>query len=103
MDFYELIWLRLAELYPPKHFGRDGANEYVRQYVRDRYKFHWATHEPNKVGTGGTIVGILTGDDVLNDLDRLMVETTTAIVGYRDDVDFDSRPKRRNDLSSSPD
>lgn len=103
VDFYEFIWLRLAEFYPPKHFGRDGANEYVRQYVRDRYKFHWAKHEPNGVGAGGTIVGVLTGGDVLNDLDRLMVETATAIVGYRDDFDFDSWLKRWNDLSSSPD
>lgn len=103
VDFYEFIWLRLAEFYPPKHFGKDGASAYIRQYVRDRYKFHWAKHEPNGVGTGGTIVGVLTGGDVLNDLDRLMVETATAIVGYRDDFDFDSWLKRWNDLSSPPD
>ncbi len=103
VDFYEFIWLRLAEFYPLKHFGSDGANAYIRQYVRDRYKYHWAKHEPNGVGTGGTIVGVLTGGDVLTDLDRLIVETATAIVGYRDDFDFDSWLKRWNDLSSSPD
>lgn len=102
VDFYEFIWLRLAEFYPSKHFGSDGASAYIRQYVRDRYKFHWAKHEPNGVGTGGTIVGVLTGGDVLNDLDHLMVETATAVVGYRDDFDFDSWLKRWNDPSSSP-
>ncbi|AVG16858.1 hypothetical protein CFN79_13915 [Chromobacterium vaccinii] len=88
VDFYEFVWLKLAEFYPPKHFGQDGANAYIRQYIRDRYKFHWAKHEPNGAGTGGTIVGVLTGGDVVDDLDRLIVETATAIVGYRDNFDF---------------
>lgn len=102
VDFHEFIWLRLAEFYPPMHFGKDGASAYIRRYIRDRYKFHWAKHEPSGVGTGGTIVGVLTGGDVLNDLDRLMVETATAIVGYRDDFDLDSWLKRWNTPSSSP-
>ncbi|MDG3066162.1 hypothetical protein ACFQ4M_04630 [Thauera mechernichensis] len=88
VDFYELIWLKLAEFYPGKHFGKDGAAAHIRSYVRERYKFHWAKHEPGGPGTGGTIVGVLTGGDVMQDLDRLIVETATAVVGYRDDFDF---------------
>lgn len=88
VDFYEFFWLRLAEFYSRKHFGSDGASAYFRQYVRERYKFHWAKHEPSGPGTGGTIVGVLTGRDVIEDLDRLIVDTATAIVGYRDDFDF---------------
>ncbi|WP_032904880.1 hypothetical protein M1D68_25430 [Pseudomonas sp. R4-84] len=99
VDFYEFIWLRLAEFYSHKHFGSNGANAYFREYVRERYKFHWAKHEPSGPGTGGTIVGVLTGGDVLNDLDRLVVETATAIVGYRDDFDFDLWLQRWKGLS----
>jgi len=88
MDFYEIIWLKLAEFYPVKHFGEDGAATHIKNYIRERYKFHWAKHEPSGPGTGGTIVGVLTGGDVVHDLDRLIVETASAIVGYRDDFDF---------------
>lgn len=88
VDFYEIIWIKLAEFYPVKHFGKGGAAAHVKSYIRERYKFHWAKHEPSGPGTGGTIVGVLTGRDVIQDLDRLIVETATAIVGYRDDFDF---------------
>ena len=88
VDFYEIIWLKLAEFYPIKHFGKAGAAAYVKSYVRERYKFHRAKHEPGGPGTGGTIIGVLTGGDVMQDLDRLIVETATAVVGYRDDFDF---------------
>lgn len=88
VDFYTFIWLKLAEFYPTGHFGKEGAAAHIKSYVRDRYKFHWAKHEPDGPGTGGTIVGVLTGDDVVNDMDRLIVETATAIVGYREDFQF---------------
>lgn len=88
VDFYEIIWLKLAEFYPAKHFGRGGAAAHIKAYIRERYKFHWAKHEPGGLGTGGTIVGVLTGRDVMQDLDRLIIETATAVVGYRDDFDF---------------
>jgi hypothetical protein len=101
VDFYEFIWLRLAEFYPHKTFGKNGALEYIQEFIRERYKFHWSKHEPNGAGTGGTIVGVLTGGDVLNDLDGLMVQTATAIVGYREDFDFDSWLKKWKDTKSS--
>lgn len=88
VDFYEIIWLKLAEFYSVKHFGKDGAAAYIKNYIRERYKFHWAKHEPSGPGTGGTIVGVLTGRDVMHDLDQLIVETATAVVGYRDNFDF---------------
>lgn len=88
VDFYEIIWLKLAEFYPVKQFGKGGAAAHIKSYIRERYKFHWAKHEPDGPGTGGTIVGVLTGGDVMEDLDRLIVETATAVVGYRDDFDF---------------
>jgi hypothetical protein len=42
VDFSELIWLKLAEFYPVKHFGRDGAAAHIKNYMRERYKFHRA-------------------------------------------------------------
>ena len=103
VDFYEFIWLKLAEFYPIKHFGSDGAAAHIKSYIRERYKFHWAKHEPGGPGTGGTIVGVLTGGDIMQDLDRLIVETATAVVGYRDDFDFDNWHARWNSEGPSND
>jgi hypothetical protein len=103
VDFYEIIWLKLAEFYPVKHFGKDGATSHIRSYVRERYKFHWAKHERGGPGTGGTIVGVLTGGDVMHDLDRLIVETALAVVGYRDDFDFDAWRARWKEAGPSDD
>jgi len=47
VDFYEIIWLMLAEFYPFKHFGKDGAAAHIKAYIRERYKFHWAKNEPS--------------------------------------------------------
>jgi hypothetical protein len=68
IDFLEYVWLRLAEFYPPSHFGEKDARQYMRDFIRDRFTFHWAKHEPEGPGTGGTIVGVLTGGDVIADL-----------------------------------
>lgn len=88
LDFYEFIWLKLAEFYPVKQFGKEGAEAHIKSYIRERYKFHWAKHEPGGFGTGGTIVGVLAGGDVMEDLDRLIVETATALVGCRGNFDI---------------
>lgn len=101
VDFYVFIWLKLAEFYPVKHFDKGGASAYIKRYVRERYKFHWGKHESDGPGTGGTIVGVLTGSDVMNDLDRLIVETATAVIGYRDDFDLSAWHARWKDASPS--
>jgi hypothetical protein len=33
IDFLEFAWLRLAEFYPSKHFGDEGASTFVRNYM----------------------------------------------------------------------
>ena len=79
VDFLEFAWLRVAEFYPHKHFGREGADGYFKDYVRDRYKFHRSKHEPGGPGTGGTIVGPMTGADVVEDLERLIEDAVQSI------------------------
>src|SRR3546814_1861325 len=65
------------------------AEEYIGSYIQDRFSFHWSKHEPSGPGTGGTIVGVLTGGDVIADLEGLIVDTVTALLGYNDDFDLD--------------
>ena len=82
IDFLEFAWLRLAEFYPPKHFGEKDPRTYIRDYIRDRFAFHWAKHEPHGPGTGGTIVGVLTGGDVIHDLESMIADTVSALFMY---------------------
>lgn len=103
VDFYELIWLKLAEFYPVKQFGKDGAAAHIKNNIRERYQFHRAKHEPGGPGTGGTLVGVLTDGDVMQDLDRLIVETATAVVGYREDFDLNAWCSRWEDAGSQHD
>jgi hypothetical protein len=88
VDFLEYVWLRLAQFYPEKHWGGKTAEEYIRSYITDRFSFHWAKHEPDGPGTGGTIVGVLTGGDVIADVESLIADTVSAMFMYSDDFDF---------------
>jgi hypothetical protein len=86
--FLEYAWLRIAEFYPDRHWSGQSAQDYIHTYIQDRYAFHWSKHEPGGPGTGGTIVGVLTGDDVISDLESLISDTVSALLGYNDDFDF---------------
>lgn len=88
IDFLEYVWLRLAQFYPENHWGGRSAEEYIRSYITDRFSFHWAKHEPDGPGTGGTIVGVLTGGDVIADLEALIADTVSAMFMYSEDFDF---------------
>ncbi|WP_147424423.1 hypothetical protein [Vogesella indigofera] len=88
IDFLEYAWLRLAEFYPEKHWGGKSAPDYIRSYLQERFAFHWSKHEPTGPGTGGTIVGVLTGGDVINDMEELVSDTVSSLFMYNDDFDF---------------
>ncbi|MGE4441603.1 MAG: hypothetical protein AB7D27_08960, partial [Desulfomicrobium sp.] len=45
-------------------------------------------YEPEGKGVGGTIVGVVTGGDVINDLENLIEETVSAIFKGKDDFDL---------------
>ncbi len=88
IDFLQYVWLRLSQFYPDNHWGPKKAEEYISGYIQDRFTFHWSKHELNGSGTGGTIVGVLTGGDVIVDLEGLIVDMVTALMGYNEDFDL---------------
>ncbi|QTR47887.1 hypothetical protein J9253_08220 [Thiothrix litoralis] len=79
IDFLQFVWLRLAEFYPRKHFDATNARDYIESYTINRFAFHWAKHEPGGSGTGGTIVGVLTGGDVIQDLENIIEDTMRSL------------------------
>lgn len=103
VDFLEFSWLRLAEFYPPGHFGLRGPRPYIRSFIRDRFKFHWSKHEPDGRGSGGTIVGVLVGGDVIDDLERMITDTVRALFARQEGFDFDQWRKRWEEKENAGD
>lgn len=79
IDFLESSWIRLAEYYPPRHFGGTDPKSYISKYIQERFAFHRAKYEPEGPGTGGTMVGIRTGGDVISDLETEISDLVTAL------------------------
>jgi hypothetical protein len=94
VDFLEFAWLRVAEFYPHKHFGRRGADGYIKEYIRSRYRFHRSKHEVGGLGTGGTIIGPLTGSNVVDDLENLIEETVGSIFIGHEEFNFEDWQQR---------
>lgn len=90
IDFLEYAWMRLAEFYPAGHFGLRGRRAYIRNFIRDRFHFHRSKHEPGGPGTEGTIVGVLAGGDVIDDLERMISDTVRALFANDDNFEFDT-------------
>jgi hypothetical protein len=81
IEVVQEMWLRLAQAFPPLHFGGSAAEQYMHQYVQQRYAWHYALAEPHGPGSGGTIAGLLAGGGVLRDLENAVVETVDALKG----------------------
>lgn len=92
--FLEFAWLRLAEFYPRSHFGTPNARDYIEIYTRARFAFHWAKHEPAGPGSGGTIAGVLTGGDVISDLEKLVEDTMQSLFFDNQHLDLEDWLRR---------
>jgi hypothetical protein len=80
------VWLRLATAFPEGHFQNVSPEEYLHNYLQQRYGWHRAMAEPHGYGTGGTIVGILVSRGVLRDLERSVIDTRNALKGLAEQV-----------------
>lgn len=80
------VWLRLATAFPDGHFQDQSPEDYLRDYVQQRYGWHRAMAERYGYGTGGTIVGILVSRGVLRDLESAVIDTRNALKGFAERV-----------------
>lgn len=55
------------------------ARDYIESYTRTRFTLHLAQHEPGGPGSGGTIVSVLTGGDVIQDLETFIQDTMRSL------------------------
>jgi hypothetical protein len=70
IDIFERVLNHLAAWYPPKHFNGQDAASYFSDFIATRYRWHRAIHEPRGPGSGGTIVGVLSGGGALIDVEK---------------------------------
>jgi hypothetical protein len=79
IDIFERVLVYLAAWYSPKHFDGQGAASYFSEYISSRYRWHRACQEPAGPGSGGTIVGVLVGGDVLDDVSSAIANMVEAL------------------------
>ena len=68
IDLLESAWLRLAQFYPPSHFGERAADHFFSEFVKARFEWHRKICEPRGPGSSGTIVHVIAGGAVLDDV-----------------------------------
>ena len=79
------VLVALSEFFPQDFFQADGSpRAYYGRRIDDIAKWHWFRHEPDGPGTGGTIVHVLTGADVMAALDAMVEEMVEGLIGLGD-------------------
>jgi hypothetical protein len=81
------ILLELARCYPPNHFGPD-TSVYFDEYVKSRFSWAYKKLAPNGSGTGGTIVLVQAGGEVMNDLEEMIAGMVRSLTSGRDDFNY---------------
>jgi hypothetical protein len=110
IDILESAWLRLANFYPPDHFGGRAASHFFSELIARRFEWHRKICEPRGPGTSGTIVHVTSGGAVLNDVAAAIAETVEGLfiglVLYEFDIkawrqDWDAAGRRDADDGAS--
>jgi hypothetical protein len=81
INLLESAWLRLANFYPPSHFGE--RNHFFSEFIAARFEWHRKICEPRGSGSSGEIVHLLTGVSVLDDVAKAIEETVDELfIGF---------------------
>ena len=90
IDFLIDVWVKLSDFYPERHFGGKTGREFIGDYIKSRFNYHYAKHEPTGPGSHGTIVIVLVGVDVIRDLDQMVIDLVHTLAVDTKTIDFDS-------------
>lgn len=83
LDLLEGAWLRLANFYLPNHFDERGADHFFSEFVTARFAWHRKICEPRGPGSSGTIVHVIAGGAVLDDISKAIEETVEGLfIGF---------------------
>ncbi|NQY44145.1 MAG: hypothetical protein HRT87_12480 [Legionellales bacterium] len=88
IDFLSNSWLTLSNFYPPKNFGGIDSEEYIKNYTKERFDYHWSKHTSSGKFDGGNMVIVIIGGDVSSDLERLVDDLVYALLMYEDKFNY---------------
>lgn len=94
IDFLKETWLKLSEFYEDKNFEDKKAQDYISDYVKSRFDYHYSKHTPKGEFKSGTIVYVMVGGDVIDDLDILVLDLVSTISFYNDSFDYNDWKNR---------
>jgi hypothetical protein len=81
IDIYERVLVHLASWYRPKHFGGKAADRYFSEFTAERSLWHLDALSPLGRTGHGTGLALDAAGNVLNDLERAIVEMVFALAG----------------------
>jgi len=102
IEILSAAWIRLANFYPPKHFGEKAPDHFFSEFVVQRFAWHRRISEPRGPGSSGTIVAVIAGGAVLNDVATAITETVEGLVIGYSLTDFDLEKWRSDWDAASP-
>ena len=81
VDVLRATMVRLLSYYPQNHFAEAGPAFYVSSVVAERTHWHYLRNSTHGVGESGTLVQMNTSIGVVRDLERMIAETVSALIG----------------------
>ena len=94
IDALSGILSALAGYYPDGHFRNKDPHQFFADQIAARFEWHRSHAEPSGPGTGGTMVNLLCCTKVQADVEKMVEDMVTSIVGYDDEFDWKRWPIR---------
>lgn len=80
--------VELAAYYRPNPFDSRSREDYFQEKVGSLASWHSSYLEPDGRGTGGTIVIVMTGGQVISDLEKMVEDMVMSLTSFRNDFNF---------------
>ncbi len=80
IDYYKEVLIKLSAFYPKGHFNNLTPEKYFDGVISESSLWNKIILEPLGTGTGGTVVSIIAGGNVMNDLKKKIAEMVSSLV-----------------------
>lgn len=89
IDFYEEVLIELSTFYPKGHFINQSPKIYFSEVIASRFRWYRLISEPEGVGTGGTIISTIIGNNVIKDLKDMIIQVVDSLM-WHNEIDHQS-------------
>ena len=87
-NYLDLL-VKLAGLYPSRHFGQEGPRAFFTRQVTGRFQWQRMHQEPDGIGTGGTIVSVIAAGAVMAELETMLCDMVRSCSNFGGSFDFE--------------